>query len=120
MHLRILLAASLLWLAGEARAQQKVPDVDVFRATLAQDTNIADLRKRELALQPLNKKSTEAMLERGLILMRLYELRSVDRDISQARSDLERAADRAPADARFHYAYGLSNAVGHGVRIPSP
>jgi hypothetical protein len=120
MHLRIVLAASLFLIAGEARAQQNITDVDAFRATLAQDTDAAALRKRELALKPLIRKSTEAMLERGLVLMRLYELAPVDRDISHARGDLERAADRVPADARFHYAYGLANSVGHGVRIPSP
>jgi hypothetical protein len=120
MYLRIVLAASLLLFTGEAVAQQKIRDVDAFRASLATDSNVAELRKREQALQPAIKKDTEAMLERGLVLLRLYELEGIDRDLSHARGDLERASDRVPTDARFHYAYAMSNSVGHGVRVWSP
>jgi GWxTD domain-containing protein len=120
MRFSIVLTASLLLFTGEARAQQKITDVDAFRAELGGDSNVVTLRQREAALKPLVKKNTDAMLERGLVLMRLYEIEGKDRDISGARSDLERGADALPGDARFHYAYALSNAVGHGVRVWSP
>ena len=119
MFLRTILAAGLLVLAADAQAQN-ITSVDAFRATLAKDSNVVELRKREAVLRPQVKTSVEAMLERGLVLMRLYELERQDKDISQARSDLERGADRNPGDARLQYAYGLSNAIGHGVRIWSP
>ena len=120
MYLRIVLAASLLVFPGVAEAQQKIDDVDAFRALLSRDSSVTTLRAREQTLHPQIKKDPEAMLERGLVLMRLYEIEGVDRDISHARGDLERAADRFPTDARFHYAYALSNSVGHGVRVWSP
>ncbi len=121
MFLRTFVTTILLVYAADARGQTPgVTDVDAFRATLASNTNVAELRKREEALEPAVQQSKEAMLERGLIMMRLYELEQRDRDISQARSDLERGADRNSDDARLHYAYGLSNAIGHGVRVWSP
>ncbi|HET9440337.1 MAG TPA: GWxTD domain-containing protein [Longimicrobiales bacterium] len=119
MPWRTFVAAALLLCAAEAHAQQQV-DVDSLRRSLAADTVTSALRQREAALKTGAATSVEAALERGLVLMRLHELGGRDRDISQARDVLERAADKNPNDARAHYAYGLSNSVGHGVRIPSP
>ena len=119
MLLRTIIPALLLVLAAEAPAQT-ITDVDAYRAGLAKETDANALRRREAALKTPARTDREAMLERGLVLMRLYEMNGVDKDISQARSDLERGADRNPGDARLNYAYGLSNAIGHGVRVWSP
>ena len=119
MYIRTIITACLLLVGAEAQAQS-ITDVDSYRAALANETDAAALRRRETALKPQVKTSKEAMLERGLIMLRLYELEKRDKDISTARSDLERGADRNPDDWRLHYAYGISNSLGHGVRVPSP
>ena len=89
-----------------------------MRSALAAVSDTSVLRQRETALRDAAANSLDPALERGLLLMRLHELTQAERDISQARSVLERASKKFKDDARVHYAYGLSNAVGHGVRIP--
>ena len=119
MVLKIFTFVMLLVLAPGVAAAQEV-DVDVLRKSLAQDSSVDQLRRREAGLANASKMSVEAMLERGLVLLRLYELRGNKDDASEARDILERAAKKAPEDERTHYAFALSNSTDLNVRIPSP
>ncbi len=119
MPLKTIVAVALLLSAADLQAQHQI-SVDSLRRSLAAESDTSSLRQRETALKSPAESSLEAALERGVLLIRLHELNGKDRDISQARSVLEKAADKNRSDARAHYAYGLSNSVGHGVRIPAP
>ena len=118
MH-RLAIALVILMASVDAAVAQRI-NIDSLREALAEDTSVTELRRREAALASASRTAPEAMLERGMLLLRLYELRGDKKDASTARNVTERATRRTPADARAHYAFGLSNATDVMVRIPSP
>lgn len=113
-----LAVAMLAAAASSARAQHV--DVDRLRDSLKAQQNVPDLRKREDALKRITGKNPELMLERGIVLLRLYQLTSSDHDIDQARDVFQKAVKTKPNDARGYYGLGLSLSDGHGTRVPSP
>src|SRR5687768_2393054 len=120
MSSKRLIVSALFVLAPNITLAQQSASIDSMRQAFAQESDTAQLRRRELALSDAARKSPEAMLQRGMLLLRLYELRGDNDDASEARDVLERAAKVSPTDPRAHYAYGLSNSTPLGVRLPSP
>lgn len=116
---RIIVLSTLLSAAPAIAYAQQV-DVDSLRKSLAQDSSVDELRRREAALARASKTSVEAMLERGTILLRLYELNGDKDDADEARDITERASKKMPDDPRTHYAYALSNATDMLVHVWSP
>src|SRR5688500_4706714 len=98
---RIVSALSVL--ARNITLPQHSVSIDSMRQEVAQESDTAQLRRRELAHTDAAKKSPEAMLQRGMLLLRLYELRGDNDDASEARDVLERAAKVSPTDPRTHY-----------------
>src|SRR5512132_4241914 len=109
-----LLAIGVLVCAVSQAHAQKL-DVDRLRDSLQTQQSVVDLRKREQAIKRITGRSPERMMERGLVLLRLYELTRKDHDLDDAR-DLFQKATKARPDARAYYALGLSLAIGHGSR----
>src|SRR5437868_638250 len=116
MHKRLLF---LLFVAA-APASAQTLSVDSVREQLASQTDIEALRRREFDLNRKGAANPEAMIERGLVLIRLHELTREDRDAKQAGNILDRAKKRMPDDPRVYYAMALSRTSGYGTRIPSP
>jgi GWxTD domain-containing protein len=119
MRLSTLVIVSMLGFAGSTVHAQQPVNVDSLREQLAHETNVTELRRRETQLQR-TAQTTDALLERGLILIRLYELQRDNDHATKARDATERAVRQSPKDARTHYAYALANSTELGVRIPSP
>ncbi|HUP88621.1 MAG TPA: hypothetical protein VM100_04705 [Longimicrobiales bacterium] len=113
------LALSFTALFALPAAAQNV-SIDRLREELAQEKDIATLRKREFELNRRGSTSTEAMIERGMVLVRLYEMTRDDKDAKQAGQMFDRAKKKLPTDARVFYGMALSRTAGYGVRIPSP
>lgn len=95
-------------------------DIVGLRERLAGENDIPTLRRREFTLNRATSTSPEALLERGMVLMRIYQLTRDDEDIKNARKMFERATKKLPDDPRTYYAMGLARIGGPGVRVPSP
>lgn len=112
-------AVALLALAAPLQAQRTSAIIEL-RDRLANEKDIPALRRREFSLARSTATSAEAMIERGMVLLRLYDLTRDDEDIKQARKMFERALKKLPGDARPYYGMGVARIGGPGVRIPSP
>jgi GWxTD domain-containing protein len=117
--MRILLAC-LLALGAATSVRAQTLDLDELRDRLATEKDVQELRRREFGLARASATSVDAMLERGMVLIRLYQLSDNSDDAKQATNILERAVKRAPDDARPLYGLALARVGGYGVRIPSP
>jgi tetratricopeptide (TPR) repeat protein len=118
MHRLWLCLTVFLLIPAESIAQRRT--VDQVRDSLGRISNTAELRQRERFMGRSPQPNAAALMERGLILLRLYELTRENRDVDEARKTLRRLADREPGSAPAHYALGLALATGPGVRVPSP
>ena len=111
------LTLSLVLLAAPVYAQNSTEDL---REQLANEKDIAALRRRDFDLARKSATQPEALIERGMVLMRLFQLSRDEHDIKQAKSVFERATKKLPNDARAFYGEGLARLGGPGVRVPSP
>jgi hypothetical protein len=110
--------ALLLVLGAVSGAQAQTPDLDHLIEEIAAEKDISVLRRREFSLARASATSDDALLERGLVFMRLHQLSGDSKDDKFARDLIERAARKMPADPRPLYALGLARIGGPGVRVP--
>ncbi|MEX2282297.1 MAG: GWxTD domain-containing protein [Gemmatimonadota bacterium] len=95
--------------------------LDQIRDSLSRNSSVPELRNRETALsRGPNATEPAAILERGLVLLRLFELTKENGDGDAARKAFERAVEHDPASGWAHFGLGLALAGGPGVRVPSP
>jgi hypothetical protein len=59
-------------------------------------------------------------MQRGLLLLRIFQLTNNNGVGDDARDAFQRAIDAAPKSGWAHYGLGLALAGGPGVRVPSP
>lgn len=111
-----LIIAVLLVLPAATAAQSR--DLAALRDSLSNDTSVTALRQRENALA--RAKDQASLMERGLVLLRLFEINGKKNDADDAREIFEKLADRSPNDPWIHYAYGLALGGGPHLRVPSP
>lgn len=102
------------------RASAQQWDPDLVRDSLKNNSSVPELRKREYALAARASRSTDALVERGLVLLRIYELTRDNDDADQARKSFEEALKHDPRSGWAHYGLGLALSGGPGVRVPSP
>jgi GWxTD domain-containing protein len=107
---------AMLLLPAAGYAQQR--NLEFLRDSLSRNSSVAELRKREASLK--QARDAEVMMERGLVLLRLFELTNENGVGDDARDVFEKVIERAPNDAWAHFGYGLTLANGPGVRVPSP
>ncbi|MGQ0560334.1 MAG: hypothetical protein ACT443_00505 [Gemmatimonadota bacterium] len=117
--MRILIAL-LLTLSAVPAGQAQGLDLDELNDRLASEKDIQSLRRREFSLARASATSTDALLERGMVFIRLQQLTGNSDDAKRARNIFERAAQKLPEDPRPLYGLGLARIGGPGVRIPSP
>ena len=113
----------LLCLLVAPAAAQNAPgrNYALLQDSLKQSTNAAELRRREVALGSGERARTlDGLMERGLVLIRLFELEKKNKDADHARESFEKAIEREPLFAWAYYAHGVSLAGGPDVRVPSP
>ena len=107
-------------LALVAPLQAQSISIDELHRKFAGQSDIAELRKLDFDLNRRTSTSSDAMIERGMLLLRLHELTRDDHDAKVAHDMFERAAKKLPDDPRVYYGLALSRLGGYGVRIPSP
>lgn len=95
-------------------------DLDELHDRLAGEQDLTQLRRREFALARASATSAEAMLERGMVLLRLHQITQDGDDAKRSRDIFERAAKKLPGDPRPYYGLALARMGGPIVRIPSP
>ena len=88
--------------------------------SLRQSSSVPELRRREAVLAQGDAHTPAVLMERGLVLLRLYELTRDNRTGDQARDLFEEAIERDPANGWAHFGLGLALSGGPGVRVPSP
>src|SRR5438128_1209440 len=98
---------SLLAALATPLAAQTV-SIDELRDRLSSEKDIPTLRKREFELNRRTGTNVEAMIERGMVMMRLYEMTRDDRDAKQASAMFDRAKKKVPNDARVYYGMALA------------
>jgi hypothetical protein len=118
MHRLWLCLTVFLLVPATSIAQQRT--VDQLRDSLSRVSDRTELRRQERLMGRTRQPDGAALMERGLVLLRLYELTRENRDVDEARKTLDRLVDREPGSASAHYALGLALATGPGVRVPSP
>ena len=105
-------------LAAPLRAQ--TVSIDSLREQLSKEDDIPALRRREFDLNRRGSTQPEAMIERGMVLLRLYEMTRDNDDVEAARKMFDRASKKLPNDARPYYAMGIARSGGPNVHLPSP
>lgn len=110
---------SVLAVPAAGLAQQR--DLELLRDSLSRSSSVPELRTREVALARGElAKNPGILMERGLVLLRLFELTNENGDGDAAREAFEQAIERAPSNGWAHYGLGLALAGGPGVRVPTP
>ncbi|MGQ0814543.1 MAG: hypothetical protein ACT4O1_08755 [Gemmatimonadota bacterium] len=115
-----ILIAAILTLGAATAASAQTLDLEELKDRLASEQDITSLRRREFNLARASATSTDALLERGMVMIRLYQLTRDEADAKLARQLFERAMKKLPQDARPYYGLALARIGGPGVRIPSP
>lgn len=115
-----LLFALFLVLAAATGGLAQTLDIVELQDRLADEKDLSVLRRREFALTRASATSTDAMLERGMVLIRIYQLSRDASDGRQAVNVMSRAQKKLPGDARALYGLALARAGGPWVRIPAP
>lgn len=115
MRTRSAVLAALLIVTAMLPARAQTPekagrvDLDLLMDSLQFSANVADLRKREFALtRPPASNNPESMLERGAVLLRLYQVTTSQKDANAAREVFQKASKKLPEDARVYYGLGLA------------
>ena len=113
-HVLALLAALVVPCAASAQAT----DYFAVRDSLKAVQDVAALRRMQTRLpMPGAARDADALVLRGLIGLRLYELTS-DREDSRAVVEVfERGAERFPDVAWLHYGLGLAQAAAPEIRL---
>ena len=106
----------LALVAGPAAAQDR--DLAAFQDSLAGITGLRALRA--LASAPRDTGFAAALVEEGLVRLRLFELTDDPEELDRARRAFESAAERDPRSAWAQYGIGLALARSPELRIPSP
>ena len=113
----IALTAALLSMPSVSAAQTR--DFSAVRDSLARITNSLELRRHTRV--PVRQTSdANAYVERGLALLRLYELTDEREVAKDAKESFEKATELAPNVAWAHYGLGLSLARGPELRVRVP
>jgi GWxTD domain-containing protein len=116
LHIQLLLL--LLAPAGSAAQQRTFQQI---RDSLGSVSDVAGLRRQAAVLARGSQAREPAVLmERGLTLLRLYELTRQSRFGDDARECFERWIGREPGNGWAHYGLGLALAGGPDVRVPTP
>ena len=119
MRFKVFSLSFLLLVPAATVAQDR--DLEVLRDSLSQTANVKELRQRESALNKgPQAKTPDALMQRGLVLLRIFELTKQNGAGDDARDAFEKAVDLAPKSGWAHYGYGLALAGGPGVRVPTP
>jgi hypothetical protein len=93
--------------AGNGNAQRV--DLDALMDSLQSSGDLTSLRKREIDLaKPPAASDAEAMLERGAVLLRIFQVSTATKDANMAREVFQKAARKLPTDARPYYGLGLA------------
>ncbi len=111
LHLGIL--AALLATPAPSAAQAR--DYAALRDSLARETSTYALRDR---LRAFPTAAPAESLERGFLLLRLYELTSDEEVATDARETFSRAVDATPSEPWAHY--GLAVALADGPELEEP
>lgn len=99
-------------MAAPQLATAQTRDYAALRDSLARETDAFSLRDRIRSAGPANP------LERGFLLLRLYELTS-DQDVAEdARETFTRAVDASPSEPWAHY--GLAVSLADGPELGGP
>ncbi|MGH7468474.1 MAG: GWxTD domain-containing protein [Longimicrobiales bacterium] len=115
IHVLVLLLAVPIGLSAQQRT------VEQLRDSLRGVSDVASLRRRESVLaRGLRYRESAVLSERGLILLRLFELTGRNGDGDDARECFERLLRSEPDNAWAHFGLGLALAGGPGVRVPTP
>ncbi len=115
------LASLCLFLLLPAVAVAQQHRFQQVRDSLSLVSEVPGLRKREVALRRgPQAREAATLMERGLVLLRLYELTGENEDGDEARKAFERMVERDPASGWAHFGLGLALVGGPGVRVPSP
>lgn len=88
----------ILWSIVPASAQ--VLNVERVRVQLAAESDIDLLKRRDFELARRSAVSSEALLERGFLLMRVFQLNGDLRTLQQSRAIFSRAQKKLPNDPR--------------------
>lgn len=108
----------LFCIAATAGAQNL--DIVHLQDRLAEEKDITVLRRREFALARQSATSTDALMERGMVMVRIYQLSRDPKDGREAVGMLSRALKKAPDDPRALYGLAVARSGGPWVRIPAP
>jgi hypothetical protein len=108
MHRKLLL--TLLFAAVQPAAlSAQSREYATLQENLARTTSIAELRQREVTLEASTAPDPVGrLMERGFVLIRLYELTRDADDADEARDAFEKAVEREPAQPWAHFGLGLA------------
>lgn len=115
----LVFALLLLLGSAEAAGAQNL-DIAQLQDRLAEEKDINLLRRREFALARQSATNNDALMERGMVLVRIYQLSRDPKDGREAVGIMSRALKKAPDDPRALYGLAVARSGGPWVRIPSP
>lgn len=117
--MRWIIPGLLCVLITSPTALAQEPGLAALRDSLGRTSDVGELRERATALAK-SSGSPDVLMERGLVLLRLYEITRENKLGDEARDLFEAAIRQDPGNSWAHFGLGLALAGGPGVRVPAP
>lgn len=124
MSLHLALTAACLTtscLAVPLSAHAQRPDLDAFQDSLAGMTDVPLLYRLERSVEPPGgARTVEAVVRRGLVALRIFELTGDRDDAERSRDVFETATERFPGQSWSHFGLALAMARGPEIGLSLP